>query len=76
MTHDYFPDDVPACIRGLMYKPITNGNLLAMLTDERATNGLVMPQAGCKWSALWMQNIWSPLSLTVSRACLNQSQSH
>lgn len=50
MTDDYSLDDVPTCIRGLMYKPITNSNLLAMLTDDHGTNGLVMPEARCKWS--------------------------
>lgn len=53
MTDDYSPDDVTARVGGPVYKPITNSNLLAMLSDDRTTNGLVMPEARCKWSALW-----------------------
>lgn len=57
MTDDYSPDDVAARIGGPVYKPITNCNLLAMLSDDRTTNGLVMPEARCKWSALWRQHL-------------------
>lgn len=53
MTDDYSPDDVTARVGGPVYKPINNSNLLAMLSDDRTTNGLVMPEARCKWSALW-----------------------
>lgn len=53
MTDDYSPDDVAARVGGPVYKPNTNSNLLAMLSDDRTTNGLVMPEARCKWSALW-----------------------
>lgn len=53
MTDDYSPDDVTARVGGPVYKPIINSNLLAMLSDDRTANGLVMPEARCKWSALW-----------------------
>lgn len=42
MTDDYSLNDVPTC-RGLAHKPIKNSNLLASLTDDQATDWLVMP---------------------------------
>lgn len=73
-TDDYSLDDVATRISRLVYKPITNSNLLAMLSDDRTTNGLVMLEARCKWSSLWMQH-WEPYATDCQRT-LPKSNSH